>query len=282
MAQVIVEVYRGIIDGLHSNSMEDLHVRIFDSDDQNDPERGHLFAACDYAINHGGLTDHMNQPESEGVHLLEEPLICTPDVLRLITEDNQMCADAGGNKQQQAAAFAAGYLQAIGELNAFLRVQTTQNSEQGHNVFRILSRFIDRQYGRFFDFCEDINTPSRYGPSYTVNASEKIGDQKKLFHLVVQDDGADHTPGADVWVMAFECAYNNSQEAEQAARHAVASFLRTAEGKDILDGTNGCFNWGDVMAHVPDSFYIGEELQPIKATAIESWVSHDEDLTAEE
>lgn len=122
-------------------------------------------------------------------------------------------------------------------------------------------------------------TSDKYLVSCAANDLEQTSNQMKRYHLIIQDDGADHTPGEDVWTMAFECTYDKAQDAEQAARRAVTAYLRTSEGREILNGTNGCFNWGDVMAHIPKNYFIGEKLHPLKADAIESWVSHDEDLT---
>lgn len=164
MAQVIVEVYRGIVDGLHSNSIEDLHVRVFDSDDKNDPDRNHLYAAYNYAINHGGMVDHMDRASEDERHLMEEPLIRPSEALSLIPEDNQSPIQDGGDRQRLDAAFAAGYLQAVGELNVFLQTQAARRADRSHEVYQFLARFIDRQYGRYFDFCEDINAPSKFGP----------------------------------------------------------------------------------------------------------------------
>ncbi len=103
-----------------------------------------------------------------------------------------------------------------------------------------------------------------------------------IYTLIVDDCGIDrheHEPFA----MLFYTALNNAAEAEKAVRRAVDKFLQTAKGEETLRLTCGCFNWGDVSCHVPDSFYIAEGLIPVSMKEeMSSVVMKDENLTDSE
>ena len=161
MAQVLIDLYRGLVSAVYSNGLEDLHVRILDSDDKYEPDHASLFAACQYAVEHGGLIDHMYKSETEE-RIMDEPLARIPETLQLIAEDNQAASEEGRSVQQLDAAFAGGFLQAIADLNGFLRKLAESDPGEGRAAYQILHQFIDRQYGRYYDFCEDLNDSDRY------------------------------------------------------------------------------------------------------------------------
>ena len=161
MAQVIIERYRGLVSSVYSDSLEELHVRVIDSDDVNDSEHAHLFAACRYAAERGGFIDNMDVPNDDA-HVMEFPLTRPKETTQLIAEDNLVADGDGQFTQQMDAAFAGGFLQAVGDLNDFLRKQAESEPEKAGVAYQLLHRYIDRQFGRYFDLCEDINDPNRY------------------------------------------------------------------------------------------------------------------------
>jgi hypothetical protein len=68
---------------------------------------------------------------------------------------------------------------------------------------------------------------------------------------------------------------------EDALRGAVQDFIDsgTDESKAALSYACGCFNWGDAMSSVPDSYFIKRGLTPLTGyESIDVFVKHDEVL----
>lgn len=114
----------------------------------------------------------------------------------------------------------------------------------------------------------------------------KVLERTNVFTMVIHEapEGADG-PGESM-VLRFLTEYATKEEAEQAARRAVAAYLRTEEGreelKDICPGAD-TFNWGDAAVCVPNSFYAEEGLTPSalwEGREFCATVDHDENLAA--
>lgn len=157
MAILIVDVYRGLVDGVYTSALEPLDVRVYDSDDKHDPERAHLYAACHYAVEHGGLKNCMYDGNKTYSGKEFRALARLPETLSLITAENRLPEQDGGVEQQLDAAFAAGYLAAVSELNQTLCDLLERDKGAAQAAYQTLQRYMDRQYERFFDFCEKLN-----------------------------------------------------------------------------------------------------------------------------
>ncbi len=99
--------------------------------------------------------------------------------------------------------------------------------------------------------------------------------KNKIFNLIIRDGS--YTP-ARIWLMPF--LYDNSKikDPEKAVREAVQDFLKTEEGKEAVEHACGYFNWGDVMASVPDEYFESHGMIPFGDTSISVEVEHDEVL----
>lgn len=157
MAILIVDVYRGLVDGVYTSALEPLDVRVYDSDDKHDPERAHLYAACHYAVEHGGLKNCMFNGDKPYSGKEFPALARLPETFSLIAEENWLLEKDGGAEQQMDAAFAAGYLAAVSELNQTLCDLLERDKGAAQAAYQTLQRYMDRQYERFFDFCEKLN-----------------------------------------------------------------------------------------------------------------------------
>ena len=157
MAHLIIEVYRGLVEGIYTSALEPLDVHIFDSDDEHDPEHAHLYAACRYAVEHGNLKNSMDDVGAHHPGKEFPDLSRPPKALSLIAEENWLPEQDGGTEQQLDAAFAAGYLAAASEMNQALRDLLNRDRSAAQAAYLTLQRYLDRLYERFFDLCEKLN-----------------------------------------------------------------------------------------------------------------------------
>ncbi len=157
MAHLIIEVYRGLVEGAYTSALEPLDVHIFDSDDEHDPEHAHLYAACRYAVEHGNLKNCLDDVGACNTGNEFPALSRPPEALSLIAEENWLPEQDGGTEQQLDAAFAAGYLAAASEMNQTLRDLLESDRGAAQAAYQTLQRYLDRHYKRFFDLCEELN-----------------------------------------------------------------------------------------------------------------------------
>lgn len=113
-------------------------------------------------------------------------------------------------------------------------------------------------------------------PAQGIN-EEKLKNMERIFNLVIEDNSS-FKPR--VWVMSFELS-DEVTDPEQAARKAVRAFVLSncEEAKSALEYADGSFNWGDVMASVPDSYFKRFGLTPLsRQETVAVSVEHDEIL----
>lgn len=100
---------------------------------------------------------------------------------------------------------------------------------------------------------------------------------ERVFNLIIKEN-TPFTPR--VWVMSFRMERLVS-DPEAAARAAVKEFISsgTVDAKEALDYAAGDFNWGDVMARMPDGYFVKYGLTPIsRKETVDVCVDHDEVL----
>ena len=98
----------------------------------------------------------------------------------------------------------------------------------------------------------------------------------RIFNLVIEDTSS---LKPRIWVMTFKLSADVT-DPEQAARKAVRAFvLSGCEKAEAALEYADSFNWGDVMASVPDSYFERFGLTPLsRKETVDVSVNHDEIL----
>lgn len=106
---------------------------------------------------------------------------------------------------------------------------------------------------------------------------EKPREIDRIFNLVIEDTSS---LNPRIWVMTFKLSADVT-DPEQAVRKAVRAFVLSGceEAEAALEYADGSFNWGDVMASVPDSYFERFGLTPLsRKETVDVSVNHDEIL----
>lgn len=160
MATLIIEMSGGLVNELYSTIGEPLNIQIYDLDDRNDPEHVHLFAACSYAQQFGGLTPHFGRAKDHSDRVWAS-LERRPESDILLSDLCRASTPEGQRQQELDAALLAGYLESLGECKEFLDSLIVEK-RVSPEVRRQMVRLIDRQLEKYFCFAEQINTPNGY------------------------------------------------------------------------------------------------------------------------
>lgn len=94
-------------------------------------------------------------------------------------------------------------------------------------------------------------------------------------NLIIEDRNEE----ASSFVVSYRIK-DGVQEPEKALRAAVQDFLTsgTEEAKEAVDYSCGCFNWGDAVVRVPNSYFEKYGIVPDCQCAVDVFVNHDEIL----
>lgn len=158
MPRLIIYLDNGNVDGVYTDSAEDIEVKVCESDDGFDDERSADFTALLYQIKHGGLRDLMTFP-----HLMAQcPPAFDPHALLLICEPNVATNEVGKASQRLSAAFVDGYLAAHAELTRYLMQMYREKQPDAALTHHRLRPLLDRQNSTYDKLCEDLNRPELY------------------------------------------------------------------------------------------------------------------------
>lgn len=157
MATIIIDHNGGLINEFYSNLPEQVTIKDFVPDDEYD-DHAPSFAACSYAAEFGGLTAHFSAAPDKCPQLWK-PLHRRPEALQLIADGYQALEEPARNEQALDAAFAAGYLEAVADLNTYISGLVQHDGIGPWQIHRILQQLQDQQLKKFFDFCQEINSP---------------------------------------------------------------------------------------------------------------------------
>lgn len=163
MPRLIVYLDNGNVDGVYTDSAEDIEVKVCESDDGFDDERSADFTALRYQIKHGGLRDLMTLPDL----MAQCPPSFDPDALLLIREPNVAQSEVGRSAQQLSAAFVDGYLAAHAELTRYLMQMYREKQPNAALTHRRLSPLLDRQNSTYDELCKALNCPELYDENNT-------------------------------------------------------------------------------------------------------------------
>lgn len=165
MARIIVNLSRGIVDGVYSDNPEEMQVEICDSDDQHDDIRATQYEAVQYLLKHAGMQNLLYEEDPE---TQEDKTPCLdPDVFVLIKSQNEAKSDQGKAIQRLSAAFVDGYLSAQGELSRFITKLYRDKHQAAHEVYTALRPLLDRQNANYDILCADLNRPEPFDNTET-------------------------------------------------------------------------------------------------------------------
>lgn len=160
MATLIIEMSGGLVNEIYSTLREPLNIQIYDLDDRSDPEHAHLYAACTYAQQFGGLKPHFGRASDHSERIWGS-LERRPESAALVSDLCRAASPEMLREQELDAAFLAGYLEAMGECKEFLDfliMEKRISPEIRHQMTLI----FDRQLEKYFEFAERLNTPEQY------------------------------------------------------------------------------------------------------------------------
>lgn len=157
MATIIIDHDGGLLNEVYSNLPEQVTVHDYVSDDQYD-HHAPTYAACTYAAEFGGLTAHLGAAAG-GRGRVWHPLHRRPEALSLIAEQYRAKAEPAATEQVLDAAYAAGYLEAAGDLNDYVKSLEPRDGIGPWQIHRVLQQFQDRQLEKFIEFCKELNDP---------------------------------------------------------------------------------------------------------------------------
>lgn len=174
MALLLVNIDRGLFGRVYTNSQEPFDVYVVDEDDKNDLNHAGDYAAYEYLVRHGGLKrfrEGYNESDSPDTYIFEHPLKRHPDVTDLIAEVFRAKEPDTALQQQLDAAFAAGYLQCVAELNRSLRLEQ-KSRENISMINQFLTPILTTQYERFLKLVESLNDLGETSPASCDNNAE--------------------------------------------------------------------------------------------------------------
>lgn len=163
MPRVIIEIHHGIINGVYTDILENLEVKICDPDDIFDDERSAEFSALQHQIKHGGLHNIAGFPVRDAQ--------CTagldPNAFLLIREPYTAKSEVGKTAQRLSAAFVDGYLTAHAELSRYLMRIYREKVADAATIHHTLIPLLDQQNFNYDKLCEDLNRPELYDENIT-------------------------------------------------------------------------------------------------------------------
>lgn len=157
MATIILFHEDGVLHQVYTNLPDPITIRDFDPNDQSDPERAGTYEALNYAVAHGSLKTVLGGYE-ETVPRIWTHLRRPKDSEHLLAEVNRSSEPAHRLCQEKDAAFAAGYLEAIGDLHSFLQSLEPQVQRACAPVLKL----ADRQLERYEELCNFLNSAANY------------------------------------------------------------------------------------------------------------------------
>lgn len=159
MATIIIDHDGGVLNEIYSNLQEPLQIKDFVSDDQYDSEHAGQYAVCSYAAKYAALTAHISG-HTDPWPRLWTPLKRRPEALSLIAEISRAPEDGGAVGQTLDSVFAAGFLEAVGDLNAFI-IEAANKDGAYRETSRVLHGLSDPMLEKIFEFCGRLNQPKQ-------------------------------------------------------------------------------------------------------------------------
>lgn len=104
-------------------------------------------------------------------------------------------------------------------------------------------------------FDKTVNLEKFKDSVYGFQEAESVKEKHAFVLIVIDENQA-------LLRANFRTEYDDKKAAEQAARKAVAAFLSTKKGKELLRERNGLFDWKDAIAYVPEETWKSCGLYP--------------------
>lgn len=181
MRKLIIELCRGILSAVYSDSVEPLDIQVIDDEDRHDEERAANYHQIQRLIEHGCLIDIYNDPvipdgkPNDDSNRENNPLRLSPNAFLLVPEPWEAKTENGRLLQKLDTAFIDGLLNAWGRFERFIlslnRSQFPEEREVGATLLRYLEP-VRRQMNVDYDaFCKRILESETYDRA--VEESEK-------------------------------------------------------------------------------------------------------------
>lgn len=150
MSFILIDHEGGVIHGLYSTRPGLPVIKDYTPDDESDALHDWQFAACSYITAHGALSSKLEPGNTFGTRIWA-PLERPSETQTLLVREfpSEIASDRALD-----AAFAAGYLEAAGDLTAWIH---GLDEPQRTQVYSLLEKVQDRMYEKFHDFCGTIN-----------------------------------------------------------------------------------------------------------------------------
>jgi hypothetical protein len=159
---LIVEIDKGMLQGVYTPSLEDFEVRLKDSDCREDNEQE--FLSLQALIEKGAVRDIYCDP------VVLDPIdkLPTPDpvVCLLIAQHNRAKSELGFAKQNIFAAFIDGYMTSVAALGRYLFTLKKSDSAEVRTQAKALAdglkEFRQKQHDNFDRLCDYLNSPEEF------------------------------------------------------------------------------------------------------------------------
>lgn len=168
MKKLIIEMYRGLLAGVYSDSCEEFDVQEIDADDQYDDERMADYYQVQLQIERGNMVDIYNTPAVVQTPEQQEfPLAMRDSRALLLVPDIYEAKTPTGKQQQQLdVAFIDGFLNAWGRISRYiLGLNRSGNAEERERA-RMLQQYLDpvlqQMDADYTAFCGKVVSPDIY------------------------------------------------------------------------------------------------------------------------
>ena len=149
MSFTLIDHEGGVIHEVYSTRPGLSIIKDYTPDDEGDAQHDWQFAACSYMVGHGAMSPKLELSCNHGTRIwapLERP---DDTQTLLVREVHETTSDRALD-----AAFAAGYLEAAGDLTAWL---LSLDEPQRTQAYTLLEKIQDRMYEKFFSYVGAIN-----------------------------------------------------------------------------------------------------------------------------
>ena len=150
MSFTLIDHEGGVIHEVYSTRPGLSIIKDYTPDDEGDAQHDWQFAACSYIAGHGALSPKLELSCNHGARVWA-PLNRPDDTQTLLVRDLH---DTTTSDRDLDAAFAAGYLEAAGDLTAWIHGLDEPHRTQ---AYALLEKVQDRMYEKFHDYVGIIN-----------------------------------------------------------------------------------------------------------------------------
>ena len=163
--ELIIEINRGIVSGVYTNSQDNFAIRIIDEDDEHDDERYVEYHSAKNLIESGAVTDILyGNPETSDTSELRLPAL-DPKAFLLIRDPDAVKTETGRQMQLLYSAFIDGYLTCHAEICKFARRFIAENPDGNIDFpgfYKIMKPLLEKQNQIYDGLCSALNKSEEF------------------------------------------------------------------------------------------------------------------------